>query len=58
VGIDNDLYVYDKGEFRRIKRPESAPIGPIIAIAEDQDNNVWAEAIGNPAKLVRIRPRS
>ncbi len=57
VGIDNVLYVYDKGELRRIKRPESAPIGPIIAIAEDQDNNVWAEAIGNPAKLVRIQDR-
>ena len=55
VGVDRELYVYGDGKFRQVKHPKNEPLGAIIAITEDRDYTVWAEAVGNPMKLVRIQ---
>jgi signal transduction histidine kinase/ligand-binding sensor domain-containing protein len=57
VGVDDGLYVYEKGKFNAIRRTDGSPIGMTIAITGDTSNNVWAEIIGQPPKLLRIRDR-
>jgi signal transduction histidine kinase/ligand-binding sensor domain-containing protein len=54
IGIDDGLDVLVNGTFVPIKRPNGMPIGIVTAIAEDTDNNMWAETIG-PNGLVRIK---
>jgi ligand-binding sensor domain-containing protein len=54
VVVDNNLTVYDHGEFRKIKGKNGGPLGTAIAIAEDSENNVWV-SVANSPKLLRIR---
>jgi signal transduction histidine kinase/ligand-binding sensor domain-containing protein len=58
VGIDDRLYVYEDGKFDPLRRSNHTAIGPVIAITEDRDDTIWAEAIGSPAKLLRIQDRA
>ena len=55
VGIDDGLFVYKEQKFRAVRRRDGTPIGAAIAMIEDRDHNIWAEAIGNPARLVRVQ---
>ncbi len=55
VGVDSGLTVYEAGVFRPINRADGSALGGIIAITEDTDHVIWAEAIGNPSRLVRIQ---
>ena len=55
VGIEDRLYVYENGKFDPIRRSNNAAIGAVIAITEDRDNNIWAEVLGSPEKLLSIR---
>lgn len=59
VGLDNGLFVYEHGRFRRIHRPDGSPLGTVLAMTEDMDNNVWASVIrtppGRPTKLICFR---
>jgi signal transduction histidine kinase/ligand-binding sensor domain-containing protein len=57
VGIDNALYIYEEGRFEKIDGAKNGSIGTVIAITEDRDDNIWAEALGQPRRLVRIRDR-
>ena len=57
VGIDNALYVYEEGRFEQVSGAKDRSVGTVIAITEDRDHNIWAEAIGKPTKLVRIQDR-
>jgi signal transduction histidine kinase/ligand-binding sensor domain-containing protein len=55
VGVDDGLYLFNDGRFRRLPEPNHKPLGLVVGMAEDIDGNIWAECAGNPGKLVRIR---
>ena len=57
VGLDNALYVYQEGRFEKIAGVKDGSSGPVNAITEDRDHNIWAEMIGNPRRLLRIQDR-
>jgi len=57
VGIDNALYIYKGGRFEKIVGAKGASRGPVVALTEDRDHNIWAEMIGNPRRLIRIQDR-
>jgi PAS domain S-box-containing protein len=54
VGVDNALFVYKDGRFRRIPEPDHQPLGLVLSITEDVDGNIWAECKGPPRRLIRI----
>jgi signal transduction histidine kinase/ligand-binding sensor domain-containing protein len=54
IGIDKSLAIYERGQFRKVNRPDGSPLGMITAIGEDREQNIWA--VANPdRKLYRIR---
>ncbi len=55
VGVDDGLYLFKNGRFRRLPEPNHKPLGSVVGMAEDIDGNIWATCVGNPGKLVRIR---
>jgi signal transduction histidine kinase/ligand-binding sensor domain-containing protein len=55
VGVDKTMSIYKNGRFRRIGRPDGSPIGLVVGMTEDVDNNIWVETIGPPRTLSRIR---
>ena len=55
VGVDDGLFIYKDGRFRRIPEPNHRPLGLVVGIAEDVDGNIWAECRGAEGRLVRIR---
>jgi ligand-binding sensor domain-containing protein/signal transduction histidine kinase len=55
VGIDNTLSIYQRGQFKQIKRPDGGPVGVVTGITEDSTNNIWVETIGPPGTLIRIQ---
>jgi signal transduction histidine kinase/ligand-binding sensor domain-containing protein len=54
IGIDSTLWIYTNGAFHRVTRRDGRDTGVIADIAEDVDNNIWAESIGPPRALLRI----
>ena len=54
VGVDDGLYHFKNGQFRRIDPPDK-PFGMVLAMIEDIDGNIWAACAGNPRRLLRIR---
>ena len=55
VGVDSLLAIYERGQFRRIDRPDGSPLGASIAIAEASEQNVWVSVVGADQRLFRIR---
>jgi signal transduction histidine kinase/ligand-binding sensor domain-containing protein len=55
MGVDNGLSVYEAGRYVTVKRLDGAAIGVVLTMTEDRDSNVWAETLGNPTRLLRIR---
>ena len=55
VGVDDGLYLFKDGRFRRLPEPNHQPLGMVVGMTEDIDGNIWAECAGKPRKLVRIR---
>ena len=55
VGVDDELYLFKNGRFRRMPDPNQQPLGLVVGMAEDIDGNIWAECSGKAPKLVRIR---
>jgi signal transduction histidine kinase/ligand-binding sensor domain-containing protein len=55
VGVDKTMSIYKNGKFSRIDRPDGSPIGLVVGMTEDVDNNIWVETIGPPRTLSRIR---
>jgi C4-dicarboxylate-specific signal transduction histidine kinase/ligand-binding sensor domain-containing protein len=55
IGIDDTLWIYTNGVFHRVTRRDGRDTGVIADITEDVDNNIWAESIGPPRALLRIR---
>ena len=57
VGIDNRLAIYENNKFSLINKRDGSQLGVVISMTEDTDGNIWAETIGTPRRLVRIRNR-
>ena len=55
IGADNTMSIYQDETFHPIKRGNGRPLGLVVGIAEDVDDNVWAEIGGPQPELVRIR---
>ena len=55
TGVDDGLYLYENGRFRRIPETDRQPLGLVLAITEDIDGNIWAVCSGKSRKLIRIR---
>lgn len=55
VGVDNELYSFVDGRFRRIPDMHHQPLGMAVWLTEDTEGNVWGECRGSEKKLVRIR---
>lgn len=55
VGIDNTLSIFQGTRFTPVNRQDGSPIGVVIGITEDSENNIWAETIGPPGTLIRIQ---
>jgi PAS domain S-box-containing protein len=55
VGVDDALFIYKDGRFRRIPEPDHHPLGLVVGITEDVDGNIWAECKGTQRRLIRIR---
>ncbi len=54
VGLENSLYVYDRGIFHSVIRPDGRQPGFVVGLAEDSEHNIWAEIIGPRRALLRI----
>ena len=54
VGVDDGLYMFKNGHFRRLPEPNHQPLGLVFELIEDAEGNIWAECAGT-AQLVRIR---
>ena len=52
VGVDDGLYLFKDGRFRRLPEPDHQPLGMVVGLTEDVGGNIWAAA---DQKLVRIR---
>jgi len=55
VGVDDKLWIYQKGHFTEIKRGDGGHVGTVAGMTEDGEDNVWAVTIAPSRKLVRIR---
>jgi len=56
VGVDDGLFIYKDGHFRRIPEPDHHPLGLVLGLTEDVDGNIWAECKGaQERRLIRIR---
>lgn len=55
TGIDNSLWTYADGRFHRITRQNGTDTGMIADLAEDVDHDIWAESVGPPRSLLRVR---
>src|ERR1700678_1337096 len=56
VGVDDGLFIYRDGRFRRIPGPDRHPLGLVLGLTEDVDGNVWAECKdAQERRLLRIR---
>src|SRR5271168_289196 len=54
VGVDDGLFIYKDGRFRRIPEPDQR-LGLVVSITEDVDGDIWAECKGAQRRLIRIR---
>jgi ligand-binding sensor domain-containing protein len=54
VGIDRTMSIYKNGRFWKLDKPDGSPIGVVVGMTEDVDNDVWLETIGPPRALIRI----
>jgi signal transduction histidine kinase/ligand-binding sensor domain-containing protein len=55
AGIDNTLTIYQGRRFRQIKRQDGSPVGVVMGMTEDSENNIWVETMGPPGTLIRIQ---
>jgi PAS domain S-box-containing protein len=53
VGVDEDLSVYERGNFKKISTRDGSPLGTIRAMTEDVDGSIWT-ATNNPANRHRL----
>jgi len=55
VGVEDGLYLFHKGHFRRLHEPNHKPLGLVFGVVQGVDGDIWAECFGDgTGKLVRI----
>ena len=54
VGVDNTLAVYDHGNFKNVTRRDGSPLGLVLAMTEDREQNLWASVVTGH-RLFQIR---
>jgi signal transduction histidine kinase/ligand-binding sensor domain-containing protein len=59
VGLENELTIYEHGQFRVVNRRDGSALGGAVAITEDQQQNIWVGVgvVSPDRKLFRIRDR-
>lgn len=55
AGIDKTLTIYQGRRFKQIKRQDGRPVGVVMGMTEDLENNIWVEAKGPSGTLIRIQ---
>lgn len=56
AGVNDGLYLFKDGRFRRLPDPSGQPLGLIFGLIEDTDENVWAQCFcGGTGNILRIR---
>jgi signal transduction histidine kinase/ligand-binding sensor domain-containing protein len=55
AGIDNTLTIYQARRFRQIRMQDGSPVGVVMGMTEDSENNIWVETMGPPGTLIRIQ---
>jgi signal transduction histidine kinase len=58
VGVDNELSVYERGNFRKIHTRDGNPLGAVRAMTEDVDGSIWvvtSNPTGKNRQLLRIQ---
>jgi signal transduction histidine kinase/ligand-binding sensor domain-containing protein len=54
VGVDNDLFLYERGQFHRVHRKDGGSSRFIVGMTEDPQHDIWAEVSGSNRELIRI----
>lgn len=54
-GVDTNLAIWESGHSHFVSKPDGSPIGVVVAIVEDGENNIWAVVTGQPQTLLRIQ---
>jgi signal transduction histidine kinase/ligand-binding sensor domain-containing protein len=54
VGVDSDLFLYERGQFRRVHRKDGSSSRFIVGMTEDPQHDIWAEVSGSNRELIRI----
>jgi len=52
VGVDQELWVYERGNFRKIHARDGRVLGAVLSMAEDVDGSIWA-ATGRTNETIR-----
>jgi ligand-binding sensor domain-containing protein len=55
VGLDSELTVREGNNFRPLRKADHTPLGMVVGLTEEADQNLWALTAGRPQKLFRIR---
>jgi PAS domain S-box-containing protein len=58
VGVDRELSVYERGNFRKIHTRDGSPLGAVRAMTEDVDGSIWVgtdDPIAKNHRLLRIQ---
>ncbi|MBM0103255.1 hypothetical protein JM946_00800 [Steroidobacter sp. S1-65] len=53
IGVEQSMMLYDGSKFTPVADAEGRPPGLVVGLAQDQDRNVWMEAI-TPHRLMRV----
>jgi PAS domain S-box-containing protein len=54
VGVDQELWVYERGNFRKILTRDGSPMGGVRAMAEDIDGSIWVTTTSNSETSYRL----
>jgi signal transduction histidine kinase/ligand-binding sensor domain-containing protein len=55
TGMNNRLFVDERGSFREVTKEDGGALGMVMGIAEDFEHNMWVESAGPPGTLFLIQ---
>lgn len=57
LGVDQGLWTYSDGKFTSVPGKDGSPLGFVLAVVQDSEQDIWVSLKTNPRKIVRIRDR-
>jgi signal transduction histidine kinase/ligand-binding sensor domain-containing protein len=54
IGVDDSLNWFDQGRFHTVLMPDGKPVGMIVSMTEDSQQQLWAVSLGPPRKVLHI----